>query len=146
MKVVEVRYRPDRGDFRFEAVLEGGNRESTQQVSLANLKDSVLGFLVAYSGPKNGCCDGWVTVYDLHGVTNCDLLKSSRSAPAVDQSEVVAEKFLIWSRAGEQVHYISACDRNGENAYAIDLLDSTYKDGLVVRKFEEALSVAPAKA
>ena len=146
VKVVEVRYRPDRGDFRFEAVLEGGDRDSTQQVSLTNWKDSVLGFLVAYSGPKTGSCDGWVPVYDLYGMTNCDLLKSSRSAPALDQSEVVAEKFLIWSRAGEQVHYISACDRNGENPYAIDLLDSTYKDGLVMRKFKDALSVVPAKA
>ena len=44
------------------------------------------------------------------------------------------------------MHYISACDRNGENPYAIDLLDSTYKDGLVMRKFEDALSVVPAKA
>ena len=145
VRIVEVRYHPDSGDFRFEVVLEGGNRDCNQQVNLTVWKDFVLGFLVAYSGTKKGCCDGWVPVYDLYGMTNCDLFKSSRSAPAVDQGKVTAEKFLVWSKGSEQVQYISPCDRNGENPYAIDLLDSTYKDGLVMRKFKDALSVVPAK-
>ena len=146
VRIVEVCHHPDRGDFRFEAVLEERNRDCTQQVNLTDWKDSVLGFLVANTGPKNGSCDGWVPVYDLNSMTNCDQLKSSHSAPAVDQGEVTAENFLVWSKGGEQVHYMSACDRNGENPYAIELLDSTYKDIFVMRRFKDALSVVPAKA
>ena len=58
VRIFEIRYHPDCGDFRFEAMLEGGNRDCTQQMSLTDWKDSLLGFLIAYIGPNNDSCDG----------------------------------------------------------------------------------------
>ena len=79
-------------------------------------------------------------------MNGCDLLKSWRSDLAVDQGEVSARKFFVWSKGDEQVHYTRVCDPNGENPFAIYLLDGTYKNGLVMCKFKDALSVVPAKA
>ena len=50
--IVEVRYRPYRGDDHFEAVREGETREDAVQLSLSHLKDCVRDFLVAYKGQQ----------------------------------------------------------------------------------------------